>query len=550
MRRPPARALSLLVLALSPLGACVDDDPATTGLATGPATDVAVVADVAADTTVASADALPDTTVASAETVPETSPPDGLAPDGTPVIVNPTPTPPTAIAATLEGTPTAPQIAVNTAGDALAVWIQQLNGTPAYAIYASRVTPAGWSAPTLVATSAASMPHDLALAQNARGDALVAWSTGGIFASRLSPGEDAWSAPFEVAPAPPAHPGGYVVGPGLTLDGRGAALVIWASGTYDGKETVLAARAQRTTGAWYPAVELARGDVALDASGNGAAFAVSANAAGHAVAAWATQVGTERQVFVRRASVADEPADPWHWQEPQRVSTAETRNGALWTAIDGDGTAFVAWAAAEPAGEDGETHWTVEGLHARDGAAFAAASTIATGIPASFGFESIAPELAADPSGTLFMAWREGLRPVDFANPEPSRILAKRYHPEHGWTETEVVADGLAPPYFGCAMSGMSAFATVLAGDTGAVVWQERGPDGKVVAVHLRTSEGGARWSETAVLGSGASSWSPDLSASLATHGGFALWTEAGPDPVTNDWTTTLWAAPLSPTAP
>ncbi len=542
MRRPGARALSLFVVALSPLAACVDDQ-ATTGQAAGTTSDVAVVIDAGADTTSAASDTgtVADTASKSPDAVSDTSPYDISGPDA-PVIVDRAPT---AIAASLEGTPTNPQIAVNTAGDAVAVWVQQQSVAPAYAIYASRMTPAGWGAPVLVATSAASMPHDLALAQNDRGDALVAWSTGGIHASRFAADEDAWSLPFEVAPAPPAPPGGYTVGPAVALDGRGAALVMWASGTYDGHETVLAARAQRSNGAWDPAFELAREDVALDASGDGAPFAVAANAAGNVVAAWATQLGTTRQVWVRRAVLGDDPSDPWRWQDPQIVSAAETWNGALWTAIDAGGTAFVAWAAAKTPTRDGETAWSVAGVHARDGVAFGTATAIATGIPASFGFESLAPELAADPSGTLLMAWREGLRPVDFANPEPSRILAKRFHPERGWTETEVVADELAPPYFGCAMSPTTAFAVLLSGDDHAVVWQERATDG-TVGVRLRTSEAGPPWSETEVLGRSAPSWSPDLSAGLATHGGYALWTETGPDPLTNAWTTTLWAVPLT----
>ncbi|MBI3204662.1 MAG: hypothetical protein HYZ29_24220, partial [Myxococcales bacterium] len=490
------------------------------------------VAAVAADATApATAVTAPDTQVSEDVRVEDVRPDTG----------NPiTAVAPAALASTLEGSPSTPEVAVNAAGDAVAVWVQQRNTMPAYAIYASHLTPTGWSAPVIVAPWAASLPHALALAQNAVGDAVVAWSSGVVLASRFSPEEDGWSAPFEVAPA---QTDGFTAGPAIALGDSGDAVVVWGASRYNSTEAVISARAQQSNGQWYPTFELARGEVELLSIGDGAAFAVATNAQGRAIAAWTKKIGEKREVWVRRAGQANGSLGPLAWLEPQLLAEQETWNGAIWAALDDAGMAFVAWAAAAVDARHGETRWNIEGIRGDVAKPLGSAAPILSGIPGNFGYETLAPVLAADASGKLLFAWREGLRPTDFAHPEPSRLLAKRFDPKTGWAEPEVVAADLAPPYFGCAMPGMSAFTAVLFGETSAVLWEERLADG--AAVLMRTSERPATWSDSDVLGAGVTSWSRDLTAALAARGGFALWTEQGADPISGTWATTLWAAPL-----
>lgn len=157
------------------------------------------------------------------------------------------------------GQSTVPQVAMDSNGNAVAIWVQS-------GVIEAATLPAGgaWSAPVAISGTASAQP---VLAVNARGDAVAGWktSTGAIFVAERKSG--AWTAPVQIAAA--AYRAGS---PHVALNGPGDAAIAWS-----GRGTTLVAT-RPAGGVWSSSTTLstasagATARVALDDAGNAVAL--------------------------------------------------------------------------------------------------------------------------------------------------------------------------------------------------------------------------------------------------------------------------------------
>jgi hypothetical protein len=233
-----------------------------------------------------------------------------------------------------------------------------------------------WSAP--IALDAWGEPslynNDLwrSLQLNGSGDRFAVWATHGVWASRWSASDEAWSDPVLLDGAVSAR------APVLAVDAAGNALVVW----------------QRDNGMWaahHTAVGGWQDPVQIDAGFAGDPL-LGMDDEGHALVAWrpelqaelwvadfdassgwseAKRLGWENgdRVFTPKLAVdrKGEGLLSWGqagriwtskfergvgWQEPVAISTSAVRSGALpQLALDGAGDAYVAWRDHRPEGD-------------------------------------------------------------------------------------------------------------------------------------------------------------------------------------------------------
>lgn len=159
------------------------------------------------------------------------------------------------------------------------------------------------------------------LAVDARGDAVVAWTEqeAGVDRVRAAywPAGQGWQ-PAQTISAP----GEEADHPQVAVDGRGQALVVWAS-----SQTTLEAALHKRTGNWTKA------KAACACNG---AFALAMNPRGQAVLVW----GNRRGVWSETRSPSG------RWSRPRRLSSVEIGPEYIALAINPRGAAVAAWVAA------------------------------------------------------------------------------------------------------------------------------------------------------------------------------------------------------------
>jgi len=134
------------------------------------------------------------------------------------------------------------QIAIDAAGNALAVWAQS-DGTR-FNIWANRYTVgAGWGTAALIESDNGGAAHEPHLAIDANGNALAVWAQSdgaryNAWASRYTSGTG-WGAPVLIE----NDNAGHVFGPRVAIDARGNAMALWRQ--FDGtRHRVVANRLQ------------------------------------------------------------------------------------------------------------------------------------------------------------------------------------------------------------------------------------------------------------------------------------------------------------------
>lgn len=165
-------------------------------------------------------------------------------------------------------------VAIDSSGNAMVVW---RSNTP-LGVWASRNTGAGWSTAVQINTGATNAPTTNAnrpiLAMNAAGDAVAVWgqfdgnSNFPLWAARFSASSGSWDAPLRIAPdanAPDANAPGRG---SAAMDGSGNALIVWENPSTP--VHVYASRLLAGTSAWTSPVQLdtlgVPGDAVADAA--------------------------------------------------------------------------------------------------------------------------------------------------------------------------------------------------------------------------------------------------------------------------------------------
>ncbi len=227
-----------------------------------------------------------------------------------------------------------PQIAIDSHGDAVAVWEEQpINPGPQYIQAAVRPAGGVWSAPVDVSEgNNGSFPN---IAMDAEGNAIVTWLNFNSIqrAIRLA-STGTWQVPTNVA-AVGLGPGGHPGGPVLAVDEQGDAIVAWSSASGNGANHIVYAASLSKGGSWQAPAELSGEGF------NAAAPHVGLDPQGDATVVWSASEGggdAAIQAAVKPAGGA--------WQPPTNiVETGEEASNQIEpdVAVDREGNAVAVW---------------------------------------------------------------------------------------------------------------------------------------------------------------------------------------------------------------
>ncbi|HEX4114923.1 MAG TPA: PKD domain-containing protein [Solirubrobacteraceae bacterium] len=227
-----------------------------------------------------------------------------------------------------------PQVAIDSRGNAIAVWEEQPQN-PGYRFIQASVKPAGstWSAPVDISEdTGGGDPH---IAMDAEGNAIATWLGADAIesATRLA-STGTWQAPVNVAPSG-LDAGGHPGGPELAVNGEGNAVIAWSGASGNGANHIIQAATLVKGGAWQAPVELSSPAM------NAAAPHVALDPEGNATAVWSGAEGSNNTV-IQSATMPVGGA----WQAPVEISeTGEKANNLLepQIAIDPQGDAIAVW---------------------------------------------------------------------------------------------------------------------------------------------------------------------------------------------------------------
>jgi hypothetical protein len=218
-----------------------------------------------------------------------------------------------------EEMPTGVDIGLDAAGNAVALW-----SVDAGSAVRTAVRPAGgdWSAPEDLSVLNGRTPQ---LAMNAAGDAVAVWTgfdgvDDEVTWAAVRPAGGDWSAP-EQLPVEDEVDGFF---PQVAIDASGNAIVVWQR--FDLSDDVVQAAVRTAGGDWSAP------DVLSAPAENARSPRIAMNAAGDAVAAWTVFSGGGIRAAVRSAG--------GDWSAPEEVSAAGVEPEL---AVDSNGSAFALW---------------------------------------------------------------------------------------------------------------------------------------------------------------------------------------------------------------
>ena len=242
-----------------------------------------------------------------------------------------------------------PQVAVDPAGNAVAIWERHVGGEEV--VEASERPASGdWSEPEIL-----SLPGEEGersqVAIDAAGNAIAVWVTGDgiggfVVRSAVRPPGGTWSEPEDVSDSISA-----AGSPILAIDAVSEAVAVWTA--FDNGDVLVQGAVRSADGEWSEPDDLspAGQDVTpLEAPG------VAIDAAGNAIAVWKLEGSNDI------VQAAMRPADQENWAAPDDLSDAGQDAGEPVVAMNGAGEAVAVWtrldgtntiqAAVRPAGGD------------------------------------------------------------------------------------------------------------------------------------------------------------------------------------------------------
>ena len=276
---------------------------------------------------------------------------------------------------------TSPRVDVDNDGNAVAAWVQVLDGSTV--VRAARYAVGGaWSCPVTVSVPGEDVTDGVAFGVDGAGNAVAAWMsiTGGVptvRASQYTELTNTWSAPATIGPA-----GRSPTVVRLALNRAGTAGFV-AFRSFDGaRDLVRAARLDPVAGVWSaPAVVSTPGQDVFDLD-------IAADEQGRAVAVWNRFDGTFRTIQSARYVGG--------WSTPDsRTTGADTRDVSVDT--DAAGNAVAAWTRS-----DGSRYRV-------QASAFSAASgawTVAADV-SDPGGDAAVPQVRLHPDGTAVAVWQD-----------------------------------------------------------------------------------------------------------------------------------------------
>jgi hypothetical protein len=237
--------------------------------------------------------------------------------------------PPVAIGSNFLENDLGPDIANDASGDAVAAWVVEVSGGTK--VQAATSVGAAWTPPVDLDAAPDETAGWPSVAMDDGGDAVVAWAhftdpDAGL-RSAIRPAAGAWSASSEVDPGPVASP------PSIASDAMGNATAVWSTYTAEG---VVVTSAQRSTNtSWAAAVALSTpGGATLGPSPR-----VTADRSGDVAAVW--EQASESPV-TRGIQVASRTVDTAR-STPHIVSLPDQFGNTPEVALSDDGDAVVSY---------------------------------------------------------------------------------------------------------------------------------------------------------------------------------------------------------------
>lgn len=318
------------------------------------------------------------------------------------------------------GDATPPQVAMDNAGNAVAVW-QQSDGTRNN-IWASRYSAGvGWDPLPVTLTdntgADADFPH---VAMDGAGNAVAVWKqTDGtlwsIWSNRYTPGSG-WSAALQIS-----NNTGDADNPRVAEDGGGNALAVWNQN--DGGRQNIWSNRYTAGGNWAP---LPR--VVSDNTGDASIPRLAMNETGNAVAVWEQFDGALNHIWANRFVAGG------GWGTATVIESDNTSSaGQVSVGMDAAGNAVAVWSQSD-------------GMQVNIwGNRYTAGSGWGTEIPVETDNSGDAdlPQVAMNDNGTAMAVWQQSDGTV-------THIRANRYVPGSGWgvvalVETDTMADSDIP---------------------------------------------------------------------------------------------------------
>jgi PKD domain len=270
-----------------------------------------------------------------------------------------------------------PQVAFDSQGDALAVWIRS-NGSNEIIQAASRPAGGSWQAPVDLSEKgeSASEPQ---VAFDSQGDAFAVWqrSNGSneIIQAASRPAGGSWQAPVDVSEA-----GENAADPQLAIDPQGNALALWRHS--NGSNFVIQAASRPASGSWQTPVDLSQeGESAFQPQ-------VAFDSQGDALAVWVRSNGS---VYIVQAAIR--PAGG-SWQTPEDLSEAGQNAEAPQIAVDPQGDALAVWERSNGSVK------IIQSAIRPAGGSWQAPNDLSEG-----GEEAYNPQVALDPQGDALAVW-------------------------------------------------------------------------------------------------------------------------------------------------
>ncbi len=285
---------------------------------------------------------------------------------------------------------TDPRVAVDNAGNVTAVW-RRFDGSNIRVQAATRsAAPSAWSNPVNL-SAAGQDAFDPQIAVNATGSASVVWSRwNGVsvvvqaISRRIHLGS--WNSPADLSVN-----GGNAFDPRIAIGPSGTAVAVWQR--FNGTNVVIQSASQPVaSGSWSPATDLSTADE------NAVQPGIAVDTAGNATAVWVSEAGAN---FVPQA--VSRPVTTGVWGTPTDLSPAQPSVSDPHVALDINGTATAVWQ-----GFDG-TNIVIR-----------TATRPATGVwslPADLsgaGQDAVEPQVALDAAGNITTVWARsnGTNPV------------------------------------------------------------------------------------------------------------------------------------------
>ncbi len=228
-----------------------------------------------------------------------------------------------------------PQVAVGANGDAVAVWsslrFPPSSWTRALVFASTREAGGEWTEPVLLSEpDGIEVTYEPEPIVDADGNATVIWSeetpSGVLIRTRTRPHGDAWGAPLDLTTT------GVATGSELALDADGRVTAVWVNRGDGQSQAGIIQSSTRAAGVWSPVVDLS------ESGGEAGDPRLAVAPQGDAVAVWLAADGGGGKIEAARRGAGS------GWAAPVVLSGAEPVNLAT-VALDSSGVATAAWEA-------------------------------------------------------------------------------------------------------------------------------------------------------------------------------------------------------------